>query len=91
MSIQLVLFPQKGTANELIVDGLTFSTVDSASNYDSTTSGSAFVQIMNNAPPTSPLTWYKFRNIVNGTPATAATSGTNLSLNSVASPGLGVL
>ena len=89
MSIQLVLFPQKGTANELIVDGLTFSTVDSASNYDSTTSGSTFVQVMNNAPPTSPLTWYKFRNTVNGTPATAAASGTNLSLNSVASSGLG--
>ena len=91
MSVQLVLFPQEGTSNQLIGDGLTFSGVDSASNYDATTSGNMYVQIMNNAPPTSPSIWYKFRNIVNATSANAAASGTNLELNSIVSPGFGTV
>ena len=85
MSVQLVLFPQTHFRQQLLVDGLDFVGVPSASNYDTAVTGVIFVDIMANAAPTAPNTWFKFRALGTNTsyPAVATSSGGILSLNSI--------
>ena len=87
MSIQLVLFPQTGTSNELMVDALDFSTVDFATNHDTTTSGSVFQHLIFNESTPNVGSWRRFRWTTNGTTALPdGTAGTLvLDSNSVAS------
>ena len=82
MSIQLVLHPQGNSPNQIIVDGVNFFGVNNATNYSTT---SSFTDIMSNAYPTTPNTWYKFINTSLGTPTVAAGTGGKLLLNSVVS------
>ena len=72
MSIQLVLHPQGNSPNQIIVDGVNFFGVNNATNYSTT---SSFTDIMSNAYPTIPNTWYKFINTSLGTPTVAAGTG----------------
>ena len=82
MSIQLVLHPQGNSPNQIIVDGVNFFGVNNATNYSTTNS---FTDIMSNAYPTTPNTWYKFINTSLGTPTVAAGTGGKLLLSSVVS------
>ena len=82
MSIQLVLHPQGNSPNQIIVDGVNFFGVNNATNYSTTGS---FTDIMSNAYPTTPNTWYKFINTSLGTPSQAAGTGGTLLLSSVVS------
>ena len=82
MSIQLVLHPQGNSPNQIIVDGVNFFGVNNATNYSTT---SSFTDIMSNAYPTIPNTWYKFINTSLGTPTVAAGTGGKLLLSSVVS------
>ncbi len=82
MSIQLVLHPQGNSPNQIIVDGVNFFGVNNATNYSTT---SSFTDIMSNAYPTTPNTWYKFINTSLGTPTVAAGTGSKLLLSSVVS------
>lgn len=82
MSIQLVLHPQGNSPNQIIVDGVNFFGVYNATNYSTT---SSFTDIMSNAYPTIPNTWYKFINTSLGTPTVAAGTGGKLLLSSVVS------
>lgn len=82
MSIQLVLHPQGNNPNQIIVDGVNFFGVNNATNYSTT---SSFTDIMSNAYPTIPNTWYKFINTSLGTPSQAAGTGGKLLLSSVVS------
>jgi len=82
MSIQLVLHPQGNSPNQIIVDGVNFFGVNNATNYSTTGS---FTDLMSNAYPTIPNTWYKFINTSLGTPSQAAGTGGKLLLSSVVS------
>ena len=82
MSIQLVLHPQGNSPNQIIVDGVNFFGVNNATNYSTT---SSFTDIMSNAYPAIPNTWYKFINTSLGTPSQAAGTGGKLLLSSVVS------
>ena len=69
MSVQLILKPQnvQGFTNDIsyitsnmVVNGATFDGVDSATGYTAT-SGSVIQEVLLNAFPTYPNTWYKFK------------------------------
>ena len=85
MSVQLILYPQANTLNEVLVDGLDFTTVNSATNYDTTNTTNFHLDIQNNAPATIPNTWFKFRNTPTTTPSGAISIGGVLNLHTVAS------
>ena len=90
MSVQLVLFPQENPSSEFLVDALDFTTVNSLTSFDLSTSGNTFQSIMQTAPPTSSGTWNIFRNTLNGTPDPPSQLNGNLLINAIASSGLGV-
>ena len=85
MSVQLILYPQANTLNEVLVDGLDFTTVNSATNYDTANTTNFHLDIQNNAPATIPNTWFKFRNNPNTTPSAAISIGGVLNLDAVVS------
>lgn len=69
MSVQLILKPQnvQGFSNDIsfitsdmVVNGTTFNGVNSATGY-SATSGNVIEEVLLNAFPTNPNTWYKFK------------------------------
>lgn len=72
MSVQLVIYPQSYlgqtnqislTPDEFIVDGLNFSSLANATTYESSASVGAFPQdVIDNAFPAIPNTWYSFRS-----------------------------
>ena len=72
MSVQLVIYPQSylGQTNqislnpdEFIVDGLNFNSLANATTYESSETTGTFRQdVIDNAFPTIPNTWYKFRS-----------------------------
>tara|TARA_R110001592_G_scaffold17379_1_gene73376 strand:+ start:2459 stop:5203 length:2745 start_codon:yes stop_codon:yes gene_type:complete len=90
MSVQLVLFPQENPSSEFLVDALDFTTVNSLTSFDLSTSGNTFQSIMQTAPPTSSGTWNIFRNTLNGTPDPPSQLNGNLLINAITSSGLGV-
>ena len=82
MSVQLVLFPQTGTSNELMVDALDFSTMQYATNHDHSTSGSMYWWLIFNTSAPTPGSWRRFRNTINGTTELPEGTGGTLILDS---------
>ena len=76
MSVQLIVYPQSydgqfnstsSTANEFVVDGINFNTINTSSSYDSS-SASVIADTLTNAPPSVLNTWFRFRSTATGTP-----------------------
>jgi hypothetical protein len=74
MSVQLIVFPQSfngqfssiaSTANDFIVDGINFNTINTSGTYDSSASN-AILDSLTNAAPSVVNTWYRFRSIERG-------------------------
>ena len=91
MSVQLIVFPQSHngqynsivtSANDFIVDGINFNTINTSSSYDSTALNS-ILSTLTNAPPTQVNTWFRFRSTVFGTPTIPTELSGNLTLLSV--------
>ena len=92
MSVQLIVFPQSyegqyssiaSTANDFIVDGINFNTINTSSSYDSS-SATVIADTLTNAPPTQVNTWFRFRSTSAGTPTIPTELSGNLTLLSVA-------
>ena len=91
MSVQLIVFPQSHngqynsivtSANDFIVDGINFNTINTSSSYDSTVLNTILFTLTN-APPTQVNTWFRFRSTVFGTPTIPTELSGNLTLLSV--------
>ena len=91
MSVQLIVFPQSfqgqyssiaSTANDFIIDGINFSTINTSSSYDSTAINS-ILSTLTNAPPTQVNTWFRFRSTLFGTPTIPTELSGKLTLFSV--------
>ncbi len=76
MSVQLILYPQSydgqfnsitSVANEFVVDGINFATINASSSYDSP-SGNVIVNALTNQQPSIINSWYRFRSTSAGTP-----------------------
>jgi len=89
MSVQLIVFPQSyegqynsitSSANDFIVDGINFNTMNTSSSYDS---GAGTQEAIDNQPPTVVNTWYRYRTTVAGTPTLPTELSGNLTLLSV--------
>jgi hypothetical protein len=94
MSVQLILYPQSydgqynsisTTSGEFVIDGINFSSINSASSYDSSIppTGNVIDDTLTNANPSTVNTWYKFRSTSSGTPTLPTQTSNNLVLNSV--------
>ena len=82
MSVQLIVYPQNydGTFNSItstptqfVVNGINFTGLNSAPNYDSS-SANPSQDTINNAQPTIPNSWYRFRSTIPSTPSLASVS-----------------
>ena len=91
MSVQLIVFPQSydgqynsitSTANDFIVDGINFNTINTSSSYDSTALNT-ILSTLTNAPPTQVNTWFRFRSTLFGTPTIPTELSGNLTLLSI--------
>ena len=91
MSVQLIVFPQSfngqfssiaSTANDFIVDGINFNTINTSGTYDSSASN-AILDSLTNAAPSVVNTWYRFRSTSSGTPTIPTQTSGNLTLLSV--------
>ena len=89
MSTQLILYPQnyQGQHNvistsptEMLVDGIYFTGVANSSSYDSP-SNNVSLDVITNAFPSIPNTWYRFRSTVTGTPSLPTVTSGDLVLN----------
>tara|TARA_R110000772_G_scaffold12113_4_gene37292 strand:- start:2430 stop:5216 length:2787 start_codon:yes stop_codon:yes gene_type:complete len=92
MSVQLILYPQSydGTfnsissiANEFVVDGINFNTINASDSYDSP-SGNPIFNALINQPPSQVNEWYRFRSTSSGTPTLPAETSGELLLESAA-------
>jgi len=88
MSVQLIVFPQSfegqyssiaSTANDFIVDGINFNTVNTSGTYDSSAANS-ILDSLTNAAPSIVNTWYRFRSTSSGTPTIPTELSGNLTL-----------
>jgi len=91
MSVQLIVFPQSHegefnaiatTANDFVVDGINFNTINFSDSYDSS-ANNAVVDALTNSPPTIINAWYRFRSTIAGTPTIPTELSNNLTLLSV--------
>ncbi len=91
MSVQLIVFPQSydgqynsiaSTANEFVVDGINFNTINTSDSYDSSTSGNVILDVITNQPPSPINTWFRFRTTSFGTPTLPTETTSNLTLYS---------
>jgi hypothetical protein len=82
MSVQLIVYPQNydGTFNSItstptqfVVNGINFTGLNSAPNYDSS-SATPSQDTINNAQPTIPNSWYRFRSTIPSVPSLPAVS-----------------
>ena len=82
MSVQLIVYPQNydGTFNSItstptqfVVNGINFTGLNSEPNYDSS-SATPSQDTINNAPPTIPNSWYRFRSTIPSTPSLPSVS-----------------
>ena len=94
MSVQLIVFPQSydgqfsslsTTANDFIVDGINFNTINTSSSYDAP---SLLQTVIDNQPPSVVNTWYRYRTTGNGTPTLPTEVSGNLTLYSVSTQSL---
>ena len=69
----------------LLLMGLIFSTINSASSYDSLAppTGNVIADVLTNANPSAVNTWYKFRSTKTGIPTLPTQTSNNLVLNTV--------
>ena len=90
MSVQLIVFPQSydgqfnstsTTANEFVVDGINFNTINTSSSYDSSATN-VILDVLTNQPPSPINTWFRFRSTSFGTPTLPTETSGNLTLNS---------
>ena len=90
MSVQLIVFPQSydgqfsslsTTANEFVVDGTNFNTINTSSSYD-TYANNSILDTLTNAPPSIVNTWYRYRNTSGAIPTLPAETSGNLTLYS---------
>jgi len=91
MSVQLIVYPQSyegqynsitSTANDFIVDGINFNTMNTSGTYDSSASNT-ILDSLTNAAPSVVNTWYRFRSTSAGTPTIPTELSGNLTLLSV--------
>jgi len=91
MSVQLIVFPQSHNgqfssistfANEFVVDGINFNSINTSSSYDSS-AASVIVDALTNAAPSVVNTWFRFRSTSTGTPTLPTEITNNLTLYSV--------
>ena len=66
MSVQLILYPQIEFNQEFMTDGIDFSLIDFASNYDTTAAPPIYSDILTNASYSNPGSWRRFRQTSNG-------------------------
>lgn len=94
MSVQLIVFPQSyegqfssiaTTANNFIVDGINFNTINTSSSYDAP---SLLQTAIDNQPPSIVNTWYRYRTTGSGTPTLPTEVSGNLTLYSVSTQSL---
>ena len=94
MSVQLIVYPQSydgqfsslsTTANDFIVDGINFNTINTSSSYDAP---SLLQTVIDNQPPSIVNTWYRYRTTGNGTPTLPTEVSGNLTLYSVSTSSL---
>jgi hypothetical protein len=92
MSVQLILYPQNyngqfnaisNVADEKLVDGILFNSINSSSSYDSPTL--SWSTPINNAPPTVMNTWYRWRSTFLATPTLPTEISHELNLYAVSS------
>ena len=88
MSVQLIVYPQNydGTFNSItstptqfVVNGINFTGLNSAPNYDSS-SATPSQDTINNAQPTIPNTWYRFRSTIPSLPSLPSLSNNKIIL-----------
>jgi len=91
MSVQLIVFPQSyegqynsitSSANDFIVDGINFNTINTSGTYDSAATNT-ILDSLTNAAPSVVNTWYRFRSTSAGTPTIPTELSGNLTLLSV--------
>ena len=89
MSVQLIVFPQNfegqyssiaSTANDFIVDGINFNTMNTSGTYDSSSTTNVILDSLTNAAPSIVNTWYRFRSTSSGTPTIPTELSGNLTL-----------
>ena len=94
MSIQLIVFPQShdgqfnsisSTANEFVVDGIDFNSINTSSSYDAP---SLLQTAIDSQPPSIVNSWYRYRTTGSGTPTLPTEVSNNLTLYSVSSSSL---
>jgi len=77
MSVQLIVYPQSydgsynaisSSPSEALVNGISFTNLDSSTSYDSPHLSNILVDVLTNAPPIIVNTWYRYRSITFGTP-----------------------
>ena len=94
MSVQLIVFPQSyegqynsiaSSANNFIVDGINFNTINTSSSYDAP---SLLQTAIDNQPPSVVNTWYRYRTTGSGTPTLPTEVSGNLTLYSVSTQSL---
>ena len=90
MSVQLILYPQSfdgtsnplsGNAYEFVTNGISFTGLDTAISYDSS-SANVPLDVLTNAPPSIVNTWYRYRSTSTGTPSLPTNTSNNLVLSS---------
>jgi len=95
MSVQLIVYPQNydgysnamsASSTEFLSNGITFTNLNNTGTYTSSASP-PFADIIANAPPSIPNTWYRFRNSTGGVPDFPVESSNNLILKSVSGSG----
>jgi len=94
MSVQLIVFPQShdgqfnsisSTANEFVVDGIDFNSINTSSSYDAP---SLLQTAIDSQPPSIVNSWYRYRTTGSGTPTLPTEVSNNLTLYSVSSSSL---
>jgi len=94
MSVQLIVYPQSyegeynsitTTANEFVVNGTNFNTLNTSSSYDAP---SLLQTAIDNQPPSVVNTWYRYRTTGSGTPTLPTEVSGNLTLYSVSTQSL---
>ena len=91
MSVQLIVYPQSydgsynaisSSSSEALVNGISFTNLDSSTSYDSPNTSNIPLDVLTNAPPVIVNTWYRYRSIGSGTPNLPVVLAADLVLNS---------
>ena len=91
MSVQLIVYPQSydgsynaisSSPSEALVNGISFTNLDSSTSYDSPNTSNIPLDVLTNAPPVIVNTWYRYRSIGSGTPNLPVVLAADLVLNS---------